>query len=173
METINSTTELKSVIYDKLKIAIDSTTEVALNKLLDIIEHTVYSYNATWTNGSGGEFGRTHEFYDTWGKTKAKMVRGLRGSAVAASIMQMLPLTWHQPFSHGSVVEGRALTINELDNIINSGISESHINFPAIEARPFWDEFEKWCNENLTNIFQRECISAGLEVRKVGFAFSF
>ena len=161
---VNSEAQLKSVINQRLQIAVDNTAEVALEELLNIIEKTVYSYNATWTNGQGGGAGRTHEFYDSWAKTKAKITSSFKGSAVEASIMQMMPLVWHEPFSHGSIVEGRAVTINELDHIINEGIDESHINFPAIQARPFWDEFEQWCNGNIKNVFQQECQKAGLNL---------
>lgn len=168
---INNDTQLKLIINQSLETAMNNTTKIALDELLNIIEQTVYSYSATWTNGQGGDTGRTHEFYDSWGKTKAKIVNTLKGSAVEASIMQMIPLEWHQPFSHGSIVEGRAITIEELDNIINKGISESHINFPAIEARPFWDEFEKWCNGNIKNIFRQECQKVGLNL-DTSFSYS-
>lgn len=162
---INNSLELKNKINQALVIAVDNTTQIALDKLLDIIEQTVYSYGATWTNGWDGEQGRTHEFYDTWGKTKARFTSAFFGSAVEASILQTLPLIYHEPFRHGSIVSGGAIGKNDLNNIINEGLSESNLNFPAIEARPFWDEFELWCNKNLINTFLAECRKAGLNVR--------
>lgn len=161
---INSEVQLKSVIAQQLQTAVENTADVALKELLNIIERTVYSYNATWTNGYDGDPGRTHEFYDSWDKTKAKITNTFKGSAVEASIMQTMPLEWHEPFSHGSIVEGRTLSISELDHIINEGLSESHLSFPAIQARPFWDEFEKWCNGNIKQIFQQECQKVGLNL---------
>lgn len=168
---INNELELESAINNVLMHAVDNTMEIALKKLLDIIEQTVYSYSATWVNGYEGDLGRTHEFYDTWDKTKAKVAKAFGGSKVEASILQTLPLTYHAPFSHGSIVEGGAIDKDDLNNIINKGLKESHMNFPAIEARPFWDEFEKWCDNNIIKIFQAECRKVGLNM-KVGASYS-
>ncbi len=161
---INNSLELQNRANQALMTVVDNTIQIALDKLLDIIEQTVYSYGATWTNGQGGDFGRTHEFYDTWGKTKARFTSSFFGSAVEASILQTLPLSYHEPFSHGSIVSGGAISKNDLSNIINEGLSESNLNFPAIEARPFWDEFERWCDKNLINIFTSECKRMGLNI---------
>lgn len=161
---INNSLELQSKLNQALVTVVDNTMQIALDKLLDIIEQVVYSYNATWTNGWGGDLGRTHEFYDTWGKTKARFVSSFFGSEVEASILQTLPLTYHKPFSHGSPNYG-AISKNDLSNIINEGLSESNFNFPAIQARPFWNDFEQWCNKNLIDTFLAECRKVGLNTK--------
>lgn len=169
---IKTGTELSSILSTYVQMAVDNTLQIALDKLLDIIEREVYAYNATWTNGYNGELGRTHEFYDSWSKTKASLKRSLIGTSVEGSILQALPLAWHQPFSHGSVAEGRAIQNSQLNQIINEGLKESHMNFPAIDARPFWGEFEKWCNKNLIDTFESECSKLGIDLSTVHGSFT-
>ena len=169
---IRNEAELSAMLSTYLQMAVDNTLQIALDKLLDIIEKEVYSYNATWTNGYNGEPGRTHEFYESWSKTKASLKKSFAGTAVEGSILQELPLQWHEPFSHGSIVEGGTIQNNQLNQIINEGLKESHLNFPAIEARPFWDEFEKWCNKNLIDTFKTECSKVGIDLSTVHGSFT-
>ena len=168
---ISNQTQLYSIINNALITVVDNTMERALDELLKIIDKIVYSYPATWTNGYDGSYGRTEEFRDSWDKTKAKFVASFSGSAVEASILQTLSLSYHPPFSHGSIANG-AINKDDLNDIIVNGLNESHMNFPAIAARPFWTEFELWCNQNLRDIFVQECQKVGLNV-KANMSFSF
>lgn len=167
---INTQAELATLAGSKLQAAMNATTERALKELLDIIDRDVYSYNATWTNA--GDAGRTKEFRESWDRTKAQLVTSLSRSEVSAEIGQQIALEWHLPFSHGSVVEGEAISKENLNKIINEGLRDTGINFPAMSPRPFWDDFEKWCNANLAKIFAQECRKQGLNLT-TSFSYSF
>lgn len=167
---VNTQAELAVLAGSKLQAAMNATTEQALKELLNIIDKDVYSYNATWTNA--GEVGRTKEFRESWDRTKAELVTSLSRSEVSAEIGQQIALEWHLPFSHGSVIEGEAISKENLNKIINEGLRDTGIRFPAMSARPFWDDFEKWCNANLAKIFAQECKKQGLDLT-TSFSYSF
>ena len=167
---VNTQAELAVLAGSKLQAAMNATTEQALKELLNIIDKDVYSYNATWANA--GEVGRTKEFRESWDRTKAELVTSLSRSEVSAEIGQQIALEWHLPFSHGSVIEGEAISKENLNKIINEGLRDTGINFPAMSARPFWDDFEKWCNANLAKIFAQECKKQGLDLT-TSFSYSF
>lgn len=167
---VSTQAELAVLAGSKLQEAMNATTEQALKELLNIIDRDVYSYNATWTNA--GEEGRTKEFRDSWDRTKAELVTSLSRSEVSAEIGQQIALEWHLPFSHGSVIEGEAISKENLNKIINEGLRDTGIGFPAMSARPFWDDFEKWCNANLAKIFAQECKKQGLDLT-TSFSYSF
>lgn len=167
---VSTQAELAALAGSKLQAAMNATTEQALKELLNIIDRDVYSYNATWTNA--GEEGRTKEFRESWDRTKAELVTSLSRSEVSAEIGQQIALEWHLPFSHGSVIEGEAISKENLNKIINEGLRDTGIGFPAMSARPFWDDFEKWCNANLAKIFAQECRKQGLDLT-TSFSYSF
>lgn len=167
---VSTQAELAALAGSKLQAAMNATTEQALKELLNIIDRDVYSYNATWTNA--GEEGRTKEFRESWDRTKAELVTSLSRSEVSAEIGQQIALEWHLPFSHGSVIEGEAISKENLNKIINEGLRDTGIGFPAMSARPFWDDFEKWCNANLAKIFAQECKKQGLDLT-TSFSYSF
>lgn len=167
---VSTQAELAVLAGSKLQEAMNATTEQALKELLNIIDRDVYSYNATWTNA--GEEGRTKEFRESWDRTKAELVTSLSRSEVSAEIGQQIALEWHLPFSHGSVIEGEAISKENLNKIINEGLRDTGIGFPAMSARPFWDDFEKWCNANLAKIFAQECKKQGLDLT-TSFSYSF
>jgi hypothetical protein len=155
---INTYTQLNSNIGGALRQALDATTKVALDELLKLIEADVYSYPDSWTNGSSGDLGRTGEWKDTWDRTKAV----LTGNQVSAEIGQIIEVRWHQPFSHGSIIENEAISNDNLSTIINEGLRDTGINFPAMPTRPFWDDFRKWCDNNLVAVFKAECAKQGV-----------
>ena len=145
--------------------ALDNTTEIALKELIRLIDAEVYSYDATWTNGSSENgFGRTKEWRDTWDRTKATLATVGNTNEAKAQIGQMIELQWHQPFSHGSIIEGEPISSTNLNTIINEGLRNTGINFPAMAPRPFWSDFEKWCENNLVSVFKSECSKQGLNV---------
>lgn len=154
--------ELNSNLGNALQMALDATAKIALNELLNLIESDVYSYHDSWTNGSSGDYGRTGEWKNTWDRTKASLTSTLNGAEATAEIGQMVNLVWHQPFSHGSIVEQEAISMENLNTIINEGLRDTGINFPAMSARPFWDDFQKWCSSNLVAVFKSECAKQGV-----------
>lgn len=160
----SSPTELSNQIGVALGQALDNTTKVALNELLRLIDEDVYSYPAVWTNGNYGDLGRTGEWRNTWDRTKAVVSSVMGGSEATAQIGQMIELQWHQPFSHGSIVEDEAISNQNLSTIINEGLRNTGIGFPAMSARPFWSDFEKWCDSNLVSVFKAECAKLGLPI---------
>lgn len=145
--------------------ALDRTTDVLLGQLLKLIETTVYSYHSTWINGYDGDIGRTREFYDSWESSKST----IRGNILESEIFQnYLAMRYIDPFSHGSRYSSQpgALQEGALAKIINEGLAPSFRNFPNMEARPFWDEFQTFVNENLDRIFVTQCRVLGLDVKQ-------
>lgn len=167
---VNSQAELINLAGSILQAALNETTKQALEQLLDLIDKDVYAYNATWLNA--GEEGRTKEFRDSWDATKATLATSLSKSVVSAEIGQQVALEWHLPFSHGSTIQSEAISKENLNTIINEGLRDTGIGFPAMSARPFWDDFEKWCNANLAKIFAQECRKQGLNLSTT-FSYSF
>lgn len=141
-----------------LSEALDLTTKELVAELVDIIDKEVYSYPNTWTNGCGGERGRTGEFGESWKSTKPIILNQI----VTSEIIQDA-LIHHPPFSHGSF--GDVLTPAELDNIINNGIEDTNVGFPSMEGRPFWDSFMVYVDTNLDKIFLKNCKVVGLPIK--------
>ena len=159
---INSQLELSSKVGNAMQAAMNNTTKIALEELLRLIDEDVYSYPDTWTNGGGD--GRTMEWRNIWDKTKATFVSSLNTATVQAEIGQMMGLTWHPPFSHGSIIKHEGISADDLSTIINEGLRNTGIGFPAMPARPFWSDFKKWCDSNLTPTFVNECRKQGLPI---------
>lgn len=130
-------------------------------KLLEFIESDVYSYDATWTNGGkeDDECARTGQFKKAWfvGKIKSgfydQLYIGLDGSK----------LKYKAPFVHRSISMYDEIE-NILPEIINNGLNKSCFNFPAIEARPFWTDFQNWVENNLADLFIARCKKHGIKM---------
>lgn len=165
---VDSPQELQNEMAKTVENAIDATMEIALNKLLEYIEQDVYSYPDTWVNGWSGDDGRTGDFLDTWDRTNA--IR--KGNVVESEISQIRDLEWNPPFSHGSIVEGEAISLENLNYILNNGLRNTGIGFPEMKPRPFWDDFTNWCNANLTKIFVAECAKLGMNLSSSLFGFA-
>lgn len=157
---ISSQSQLATQLGNAMQIAMNNTTQIALEELLRLIDEDVYSYPNSWLNN--GDEGRTMEWRSTWDNTKSILISSLNTATVQAKIGQMTGVTWYPPFSHGSIIENKAISANDLSTIINEGLRDTGINFPSMAARPFWDNFKKWCDNNLTSIFMSECRKQGL-----------
>lgn len=154
----------------ELQRALNNTTSQLLTKLLELIEKDVYSYGASWTNGWNGDTGRTGDFGKSWEKTKAI----IEGNIVSSEIYQNASaLIYAEPFSHGSEYHGGALSADALDNIIEEGLKDTGIGFPAMAARPFWKEFTTYVDEHFEDILITNCKILGLDVDDITVSVSY
>lgn len=169
LKMIRNEADLRNLLNQHLETALNNTIQIALEKLLDYIESDVYSYSAVWTNGSNGESGRTGDFLDSWGSTKATLLSNMSEVVYSAQILQDKPLEHISPFIHGSEYYNGVLNENNLNSIINEGLSRSNFNFPAIQARPFWTHFTEWCDKNLDNIFIKQCQLLGIPIQRFSY----
>lgn len=163
---VSSYAELYSNVNAKLEIAIRETSKDLLKELQNIIIREVYSRpSPTGDNWNG----RTYEFLESWNRSEPILV----GNMVSAIISQDgFDFNWHNErdkWSHGNGWE--ELSVNALDEIINDGLRESNFNFPAIEARPYFDMFKIYVAENIDRIFMSKCAVLGLPLIKVGYSF--
>lgn len=161
MKNPSNEVELQLTINKLIQNAIKGTTDSLLNILLEFIEKDVYSYNPSFDV-------RTNQFKDSWYNTEAE----IKGNMVESTILQDLAsILYDGEWSHGSEYsnpQGRLTMIedgmNALAEIINDGLSTSNFGFPAIESRPFWDDFMNYAKTNLAKIFIVECAKVGLNV---------
>lgn len=163
-KVISSFSQLYTEINGKLEFAIDRTINILLKELQQIITRDVYSRPSP----SGENWhGRTYEFLESWNASQPMIV----GNVVQSIISQDgYDFSWNNQrdeWSHGN--GWQELAINSLDEIINNGLSDSNFNFPAIEARPYWDDFRIYCEENIDKIFMTQCKMLGLPLIKVGY----
>ena len=97
-------------------------------------------------HGDGGENGgnRTHEFYESWQRTKPIML----GNLLEGEIYQAIELMNFTKMSGGYAHENA----ENLANIIETG---NGYNFGQAEGmgREFWNEFEQFCVVNLEKDF--------------------
>ena len=144
--------------------------QYALPKLLEYIDRDVYEYNATWLNGNTNDEGRTYEFgdKDTW--VVGKLKSGFYDQVYIA--MNPSNLHYYEPFGHNHITMEKNIA-EALPEIINNGLSESHMNFPAIRRRPFWDDFIKWFEKDFGKIFVQECRKNGIDMTISGGITSF
>lgn len=149
---IKNQNELNAFLKAKLLIVIDSVAKILTDKLIELIDEEVYSYNNTF-------YERTYQFKDSWEYTKPI----IRGNIIESQIFQNYAIMTYVPekWQHGSSYSGQ-LNENGLSEIINDGKIGNMANFPQIGSRPFWDKFEEYVNANIGRIFIEECNKNGL-----------
>lgn len=145
--------QLNLAISKTLVNIVNEVTEIFLNQLEQIIDNVVYSYSATW------EY-RTGQFKDSWEKTRAELIGNVAQATIYDNSSKMT--TVNELWIHGN--PWSSLTGNAMASIIENGLSTSNFNFPAIEPRPFWSEFEKWADQNFERIFVQSCKRYGLNI---------
>jgi hypothetical protein len=138
-----------------LQRAVNQTTDVLLNKLLEIVDDSVYSNSPEWYTRTGG-------FRDSWQKKNG----AITGISCQSEIYQNISaMVWGQElFQHGNIytpLEGNALA-----DILNDGTDAAGFGFSPVEATHFWDMFIEWVNTNLDDIFVTNCYANGLVVNK-------
>ena len=164
--TINSFAELYTNVNAKMELAVRDTIQDLLKELQDIIIREVYSYPISGENWDN----RTYEFLESWNASEPIVL----GNIVQAVISQDgFNFTWNgdrNMWSHGN--GWSQPLVKYFDDIINGGLDESNFNFPAIEARPYWDLFKVYVSENLNLIFYKNCQKHGLPLMKLGYKFT-
>lgn len=127
---------------------------VVLPKLQEYIEYYVYSYREKWD-------GRTFEFIDAW---KVKVQRqGFYNNIILYIDDDELSYGFPNPFTHN------LYSADGLAEVINNGWNSSNYilppyGFPAMGARPFWNEFVDWLNKNFEKEFISECQRRGIDM---------
>ena len=155
-------------IEAKMDVALDNTLERLLQELQLIIDRTVYGWQSPSSSPWGwGETGgnRTHEFYESWQRTKPQLL----GNLLQGEIYQAVELMTYNFKGGHPIHEDR----ENLADIIETG---QGYNFGQAEGigREFWSEFEMYCNLNLHNIFLQECGKVGLNLTpSVGVTATF
>lgn len=149
---IRNQTELNAFLTSKLSIVVESVARILTDKLIELIDDEVYSYNNTF-------YERTYQFRDSWEYTKPI----IKGNIIESEIFQNYTIMTYVPekWQHGSKYSGQ-LDENGLSEIINDGKIGNMANFPQIGSRPFWDKFKEYVNENINRIFIEECNKNGL-----------
>lgn len=150
--------QLQLDIELKLSEALDNTLERLLNQLQLIIDEVVYGWQSPSTNPWGwGENGgnRTHEFYESWQKSKPIVLDNLIQGEIYQAVEMMV-----YGISGGQYVHQDR---EDLANIIETG---DGYNFGQAEgvSRNFWSQFEMYCELNIQKIFMEECLKLGLPI---------
>lgn len=156
---IKNPIEFQMIMNVKLDLMLKGLMTRILIELGNIIEEEVYSYqlNGDWQN-------RTREFKDSWDYSMLTMVSGWHESVLSQDAFDhYTPNNNRGEWSHGN---GWSSLFNKdsLNEIINNGLETSNFNFPAIEARPFWDRFIIWLTFSFDGLVKEECLKQGIPI---------
>lgn len=154
------------VMNSKLPLMLDGLMTRILIELGNIIDEEVYSYplNGAWQN-------RTGEFKESWDYSIPSMINGWHESKLSQDgFDHYTPNNNRGEWSHGN---GWSSIFNKdiLNEIINNGLDDSNFNFPAIEARPFWDVFIQWLTLNFDRLAKEEMTKQGIPVEYASVFF--
>lgn len=159
MPLINNSNELQKVIDNILIKAVDRTTDILLRKLEDIIDDVVYG----WESPSDDPWkpNRTHEFQESWIKTKAIASSHIIQSDIFQDISVM---------KHRQNVDGKGNDVHDPDDVANLAdiiISGQGYGFGYAEGieRDFWSKWIIYVDSNINNIFKDECKKLGLNLK--------
>lgn len=150
---VSNSSQFLMVVNSACEKALMNTMDKLLDKLLEIIDKNVYSYQST------GEWnGRTGEFRKSWDKTKMEIIGQYMTSEISNENGKF---TWHKErnrWSHGNwmfPLDELGEMAENINIIIDHRKGGENFNFPALQ-RPFWDEFYKWASINVSTIYQSE-----------------
>lgn len=153
-KVINSVEQMQLEIDILAKNVVRGVAKRMTEKLKEFIMSDVYgSYDATWG-------GRTEKFGDSWVYTEPEIKFGYIESIISEDLMK---IPFDGGWQHGSNYS-RMEEFN-LAEIINNGLKVSNFNFPAIQARPFWDNWIAWCMLEFDNLFISESAKYGITMR--------
>ena len=159
--------ELEASINSRMSIALDNTLERLLQELQLIVDRVVYGWRSPsmspWGWGKDGG-NRTHEFYDSWQRTKPQLM----GNLIQGEIYQAVELMTYTISGGRYVHQDR----EDLANIIETG---KGYNFGQAEGvgRKFWSEFEQFVMLNLERIWLQESAKVGLNLTpSIGATFT-
>ena len=147
---INSVEQMQLQIDLLAQNVVRGVAKKMTEKLKEFIDSDVYSYPETWG-------GRTGDFGDSWEYSEPITEFGYIESVISENLMK---IQFDGAWSHGSNYS-RMEEFN-LAEIINNGLSTSNFNFPAIEARPFWDNWIAWATVEFDNLFISESAKYGI-----------
>ena len=157
MVQISNFFDLHTNVNEKIKQAMDMTMDELLDKLKDYIQQDVYDNSTLGTQPQW--YTRSYELLNNWDYTKAEII----GNNSIESI-----LSFSKPISHS----GYPLYqhgVDQVDNqefadIVNSGKIGDLFGFPQLGARPYWDDFWKYAETHIYEIFAKNCNLVGLPV---------
>lgn len=162
---ITNDNELREMMVTAVKNAVNSTLEHFKNRLIEIIDESVYSNTPEW-------YTRTFEFRESWEISKAELIST---NTVEGYLYQNVPaMRWvAENFQHGNIYE--LVTIQSehaLNEILNKGTTNAGFGFPPVAATRFWDTFMDEVNRDVEVIFMKQLQSQGLEVTDAALSYS-
>lgn len=146
--------QLQQAMNLKLSIVLDNTLDILLKELQRLIEEEVYGWHSNANNP--WEIHRTHQFYDSWEKTKLVAI----GNMVQGEIGQSFDVMKQFFIGDVEVHEDR----ETLADIIMSG---EGYNFGNAPKRDFWTPFIVYVNQQIEDIIYKECLKVGLSLERV------
>lgn len=163
---ITNETQLSNLLIQAVKIAVDDTLEYFKERLIEIIDETVYSNEPEW-------YMRTFEFRSSWEVSKAELISS---NIVEGYLYQNVPaMKWvAENFQHGNIYA--PVTIQSeyaLNEILNKGTTNAGFGFSPVEATHFWDIFMKEVDKDIESIFMKNLSKQGLEISGVEFNYTF
>ena len=147
---INSVEQMQLQIDLLAQNVVRGVAKKMTEKLKEFIDSDVYSYPETWG-------GRTGDFGDSWEYSEPITEFGYIESIISENLMK---IQFDGAWSHGSNYS-RMEEFN-LAEIINNGLDSSNFNFPAIDSRPFWNNWMAWANTEFDNLFISESKKYGI-----------
>ena len=151
---INSVEQMQIEIDLLAQNVVRNVARIMTEKLKDFIDTDVYSYPETWG-------GRTGDFGNSWEYSEPIFDFGYVESIISENLMK---IQFDGAWSHGSNYS-RMEEFN-LAEIINNGLDSSNFNFPAIDARPFYDNWVAWANTEFDILFISESKKYGITMNR-------
>lgn len=159
-------TELKSALLNDL---LDPVMERVMERLIDVLvefaQTDVYSaFSPKWYDRTMSLADR-----DMWSYEKPRIdadcVRSCIGemdNSAFSFAEQGLPVD-EEKWQHGNKYYGE-LSPKDFVAIINEGSHGGMANFPPVPARPFWDDFDRYVQNHIDEIFVEECRNSGINL---------
>lgn len=148
---INNSVHYMMLMNERLPLVLNDVMEELLQKLQDIIDTNVYSYQS-----EGDWHGRTYEFRNSWTVNVPSMIDGWITSQIDN---QGYNFTWNSvkdAWHYGNNFES-IRSNDDFNEIIDNRQGGSNFGFPALQ-RHFWFEFLLFVDTNLDLIFKKYCM---------------
>ena len=150
IQTFTNWEQLESVMNEGVRQALESASEVALDKLISIIDKNIYSDDEGWYN-------RTYslEDRDNW---EISIHKGMKAYTMEINLVPNSFTHNTELLQHTNAV-GNSIDIETLAGILNGSISlspKTNLSEWSIDHDPFWGEFEDWFRTEFTNVFYQK-----------------
>ncbi len=169
----NSFNDIENKLKIKLIKAQEDAIQVMLLKLDEFIQEDVYNYYATDNENAGETYVPTREVFEMFDSIKSYIkgntVYGAIGVAGTKGFKNVNIIHRKSTWTHDTQDENGDFYLPkpaDIVTIINEGLSEEESLFGRIYARPFWDNFKKWCLENYTDILLDCCLKNDIPVKR-------